>query len=273
MSRFSSCGSEKTNRSSAVTTSSTSWKPCEASRSSTDETRSSGTEAPEVTRTVDELDVRGGFASGTDDLFVTFVPDEQDVVVLRGVAAGLLVHLGHQRAGGVDGLQVALAGLLVHLRRHAVRREDHDRPLGYLLVLLDEDRTLGLQRGHHVPVVHDLLPYVDRRTVELERLLDGLHRPVDTGTVAAGPGEQHALSHQPTLRCAGDRARERQVDPGAALAGTGRQPEAGRLDRAAGLGMGGRAAGPDQPPARYPGGVPHVAGPVGRPGPDRHRPP
>ena len=43
-------------------------------------------------------------------------------------------------------------------------------------------------------VVHDLLAHVDRRAVELERFLDGLHRPVDAGTVAARLGEQDTLA-------------------------------------------------------------------------------
>ena len=144
----------------------------------------------------------GRLTRGTDDLFVALVSDEQDVVVLRRVPARLLVHLGHQRAGGVDRLEVAGARLLVDLRGDPVGGEDDRRALGHLLVLLDEDRALGLQRGHHVLVVHDLLAHVDRPPVQLERLLDGLHRPVDAGTVAAWLGEQYALGHQPTLRCA-----------------------------------------------------------------------
>ena len=59
-------------------------------------------------------------------------PIEQDVVVVAGEALGLVVHLGHQRAGGVDGAQVALGGLHVHRRRDPVRGEDHDGSLGNL---------------------------------------------------------------------------------------------------------------------------------------------
>ena len=52
----------------------------------------------------------------------------------------------------------------------------------------------SLQRLDDVPVVHDLLAHVDRGAVALQRLLDGLHRPVDAGAVAARFGQQHPLS-------------------------------------------------------------------------------
>ena len=139
----------------------------------------------------------GRLAGRTDDLLVPLVADQQDVVVLGGEPLRLLVHLGHQRAGRVDRLEVAGPGLLVDLGRHAVRGEDHDGALGHLLVLLHEDRALRLQRGDHVLVVHDLLADVDRRPVELQRLLDGLHRAVDAGAVAAGLGQQHSLRRSP----------------------------------------------------------------------------
>ena len=141
---------------------------------------------------VDHLDRLGRLALGALDLFVTAVTDQQDVVVLGGEPPGLLVHLGDQRAGGVDHLQLAGRGLLVHGRRHTVRGEHHQRTLGDLVGLLDEDRAASLQPGDHVLVVHDLLADVDRCAVLLERLLDRHHRTVDPGAVAARAGQQHA---------------------------------------------------------------------------------
>ena len=64
-------------------------------------------------------------------------------------------------------------------------------PVGHLVELLDEDRAARLEVGHDVLVVDDLLAHVDRRAVQVERLLDGDHRPVDAGAVAARRGEQH----------------------------------------------------------------------------------
>src|SRR5690606_23588837 len=62
-----------------------------------------------------------------------------------------------------------------------------------LLELLDEDRPSILQPRDHVLVVHDLLAHVDRGAVEVQRLLDGDHRPVDASAVAPRRGEQHGL--------------------------------------------------------------------------------
>ena len=52
--------------------------------------------------------VLGRLAVGALDLFVALVADQQDLVVVAGEAHGLAVHLGDQRAGGVDGLQAAV---------------------------------------------------------------------------------------------------------------------------------------------------------------------
>ena len=67
-------------------------------------------------------------------------------------------------------------------------------PSGIVVVeLVDEDRAALAQLLHDVLVVHDLLAHVDRRAVELERALDGLHGAVDAGAVAARGGEEELL--------------------------------------------------------------------------------
>ena len=89
------------------------------------------------------------------------------------------------------------AAVGVHGRRDAVRGEHHDGALGHLVGLLDEDRT-GLGQGvHHVPVVHDLVPDVDRRAVLFQRTFDRLDGPVDAGAVATRLGQQHPLAGRP----------------------------------------------------------------------------
>ena len=84
----------------------------------------------------------------------------------------------------------------MHHRGDAVRGEDHQGTLGNLVQLVDEDRPALLECLDDVPVVHDLLAYVDGRAVQVERLLDGHDRPVDTGAVPTRRGEQ-----DPTLGC------------------------------------------------------------------------
>ena len=131
----------------------------------------------------------GRLPGGADHLFVPFVADEQDVVVLAGEPLGLVVHLGDQRTGGVDHLQAAGGGRLVHRRRHAVCGEHHDGALGHLVGLLDEHRATPGQRLDDVAVVHDLVAHVDRRAVLLQGTFDGLHGAIHPGAVTPRFGE------------------------------------------------------------------------------------
>src|SRR4029077_2553345 len=98
-------------------------------------------------------------------------------------------------------LQAAVGRVGMHSRGHAVGAEHGQRALGYGLVeLVDEDRATLAQLLDDVLVVDDLLAYVDRRSVELERALDGLDGPVDTGAIAAWRGEQELGCHAPQCR-------------------------------------------------------------------------
>ena len=136
----------------------------------------------------------GRLAGGADDLFVALVADQQDVVVVAREPPGLVVHLGDQRAGGVDGVQIPLGGLDVHRRRDAVRGEDHDGALGNLAGLLDEHRACLLQRVDHMPVVHDLVAHVDRGTVLFQRALHRFDGTVHTRAIAARLRQEHPLT-------------------------------------------------------------------------------
>ena len=142
---------------------------------------------------LDQDDVLGRLAGRPLDLLVALVADEDDRVALLGELARLDVDLGHQRAGRVDRAQVARRGVRVHARGDAVGREDDQRALGDLGLLLDEDRPALGELLDHVLVVDDLLAHVDGRPVHVERLLDRLHGPVDAGAVAARRGEQDPL--------------------------------------------------------------------------------
>ena len=111
---------------------------------------------------------------------MTGVPDQEDRVPVRRVPARLDVHLGHERAGGVDRVQPARLRVRVHGRRDAVRREDDRLALGHLALVLDEDRAAGLEVANDVRVVDDLLANVDGRPVQVEEPLDGVDGALDT---------------------------------------------------------------------------------------------
>ncbi len=145
----------------------------------------------------------GRLAGGSDDLLMALMTNEQDVVVVAGKALGLVVHLGDQRAGGVDDSQRPLGRRRVHGWRDAVRGKHHDGALGDLVGLVDENCPRLGQGVDHVAVVHDLVPDVDRRAVFFQRTLDRLDRAVDAGAIPARLGQQHPLAgHRPTAELA-----------------------------------------------------------------------
>ncbi len=163
----------------------------QASRAGSRTSRSATASGPD-----DEVHPLGRLTGRADDLLVALVADQQDVDVLAGEPPRLGVHLGDQRAGRVDRVQVAAGGLLVHDRRDAVRGEDDDGALRHLVGLVDEDRPARLEARHDMGVVHDLLADVDRLAVPLERSFDRLHRPIHPRAVAARGGEQHPAMHR-----------------------------------------------------------------------------
>ena len=124
------------------------------------------------------------FAQRADHLIVVLVPDEHDAVAVAREPHRLQVHLGDQRAGGVDHIQPPLLGLPSHRWRHAVRAEDGPRPLGHFVQLLDEDGAGLPQFIHNVLVVHDFLAHIDRRPVQIQSDLHHVDSPDDAGAEA-----------------------------------------------------------------------------------------
>ena len=158
-------------------------------------------ELVDVALALHEHDPLGRLAHRAFDLLVAVVADEHDRVALLGEAARLDVHLGDERAGGVDRLQATRAGVGVHARRDAVRGEDGDGALGHFGLLLDEDRAALAQLPDDVLVVDDLLANIDGRAVQLERAFDGLDSTVDPRAVTARSGEQDLLDSAGATAC------------------------------------------------------------------------
>ena len=145
---------------------------------------------------LDEDDRVRGLPHRALDLDVAGVPDERDLVAAPGIATRLGVHLGDERAHGVDDLEPAFLALLVDLRRHSVSREDDERTLGHLVLRLDEDGSPLFEVAHDVHVVDDLVADVHRRAVALQQLLDDVDGAHDAGAEAARAGDEDALAHR-----------------------------------------------------------------------------
>ena len=121
------------------------------------------------------------------------VADQNDAETVAREPHGLQMHLGDQRAGGIDHFQMALRGLLANRGSHAVRAEDGPRTRRHFVQFLDEDGAGLAQFVHHVLVVYDFLAHVDRRTVEVERDLHHVDRPYDTGAKASRLEQKNLL--------------------------------------------------------------------------------
>jgi hypothetical protein len=89
------------------------------------------------------------------------MPNEEDLVALRCKSLSLKMHLGHEWARSIDGLEVAFFRLNVHRGGNPVRGKNDCRAFGHLVKFLDENRAALFERLHDVPVVNDLLSYVD----------------------------------------------------------------------------------------------------------------
>ena len=114
---------------------------------------------------------------------------------LRDVAAALIVHLGDQRTGRVDGRERARLRFVLDVSRHAMGAEDRHGARRHVLQCLDETRALRLERFDDVAIVDDLVAHVDRRAMLGQRPLDDIDRPNDAGAKPARLGENdlHSL--------------------------------------------------------------------------------
>src|SRR5205823_2296421 len=122
-------------------------------------------------RAVDQADPGWGLAGRAHHFLVSLVADQQDVVVLGREAPRLVVHLGHQRAGRVDGVQPSTLRVAADLGGDAVRGEHHDRAGGHLVYLRHEDGTTPLKRADDMGVVYYLPAYIDRGAELVQRHL------------------------------------------------------------------------------------------------------
>ena len=115
------------------------------------------------------------FPEGAFNLFVVAMADKHERVALPGELDGLDVHLGDERAGGVNDAELALFGLLPDGGRDAMGAIDNAAALGDFIDILDEDGAFFSQFVDHKPVVNDLLAHIDRRAEGLERDADNVN--------------------------------------------------------------------------------------------------
>ncbi len=121
-------------------------------------------------------------------LGVTRMPDQHDFPVLACVAATFVMNLGDQRAGRIDHRQPTIRRCFLDALGDAVSGKHRHRSRRNFIKLIDEHRAPSPQILHDMPVVHDFVTHVDRRSVFLQRAFDDFDCPLDAGAEAAGLG-------------------------------------------------------------------------------------
>ena len=130
---------------------------------------------------------------GAHRLLVAGVADVEDGVALAAPHLELVVHLGHERADGVDDDAALGPGRRDDLGSRAVGAEHQGRTLGHLGHVVDEDDALVAEALDHMPVVDDLVVAVDRRLEDPHHPGQGLDRLLDAGAEPPGLGQHHSV--------------------------------------------------------------------------------
>ena len=138
---------------------------------------------------------RADLAHGAFHFGMAGMADQDQGAAMADIALALVVHLGDQRAGGVQHRQAAVCGGLDHRLRHAMGAEHGHRAFGHFVQFLDKAGALVLQGVHHMLVVHDLMAHIDGLAILIERLLDDIDGADDPGTKAArlGKNDSHKV--------------------------------------------------------------------------------
>ena len=136
-----------------------------------------------------------------DGLLVALVAHVDDPVSLPRAHTHLVVHLGDERAHGVDDVAAPRPRGFDDRRRRAVGGQ-HDRITGGGVGdVVDEHHTLSLEALDDQLVVDDLVVAVHRRFEGPDHPRQGLDRHLHTGAEPPRLGEQHAIdSHNLRLR-------------------------------------------------------------------------
>ena len=99
------------------------------------------------------------------------------------------MHLGDQRAGGVEHFQAPAGGFVLYRLGHAVGAEDHQFVIRHFVQLVHKDRAALPQVAHHKLVVDHFVAHVDWRTEHIQCAVYDFYGAVYTGTEATGVSE------------------------------------------------------------------------------------
>ncbi|MNL08466.1 hypothetical protein D3C87_1291890 [compost metagenome] len=150
-------------------------------------------------------------AHGAFDFRVPGVADKDAFTAVAAVACDFDVHLGHQRASGIEHFQATAGGFGAHSLGNTVGAEDHDHVVRHLIQLLDEDRATIAQVFDDEFVVDHFVAHIDRRPEDFQGAVDDFDRPVHAGAEATGVGEFDLHAVPRVLRARNIENREKPV--------------------------------------------------------------
>jgi hypothetical protein len=111
------------------------------------------------------------------------------------------MYFGYERASRVDHMQVFAFGKLKDLRRDAVRAEDADRAVRYLLDAVNEYHIAAAQVINYIPVVNDFVKDIDGWRVIIERAFDYINRANHARAKAARLCQYHFSNRHSVNPC------------------------------------------------------------------------
>ena len=123
--------------------------------------------------------------------------DHHHLQALGMMARGLVMDLGHQRAGRVHVDHVAPPRLGRHRLGHPMGGKDHRAVIGNVVQFLDKDRALVAQAVHDELVVDDLVADINGGAPFLQRQFDDLDGTVHARAKSARRGK---IQHQGRFR-------------------------------------------------------------------------
>jgi len=148
-----------------------------------------------------DADAARRFADGADDFVVPFVPDQQDRVAFFCKANRFEMHLRHERACRVDGVEIALLGRFANRGGDAVRAVEDDGVRGNLVNVIDEDDAALFEAFDDVAIVNDLVVDVKRSAEDLQSTFETVDGHIDAGTKPARIGEDDFHANPPWMHC------------------------------------------------------------------------
>src|SRR5690606_27508076 len=117
------------------------------------------------------------------------VADEHALAAVAAVAHHFHMHLGDQRAGGVEHFQAAAGSFILYRLGDAVGAEDYQFVVGHFVQLVNKDRAPVAQVVDHELVVNHFVAHVDGCSEHVQRAVYNFYGAVYAGTEATGVSE------------------------------------------------------------------------------------